>query len=73
MDAECQAKSVSVVEDNEDFYTAQLIAHEIGHRYSHMIYINVPYIFRLTKYANIYVSLRALSHITRELSLILWF
>ena len=33
MDAECQAKSVSVVEDNEDFYTAQLIAHEIGHRY----------------------------------------
>ena len=33
MDAECKAKSVSVVEDNDDFYTAQLIAHEIGHRY----------------------------------------
>ena len=32
MDAECKAKSVSVVEDNRDFYTAQLIAHELGHR-----------------------------------------
>ncbi|XP_052790836.1 A disintegrin and metalloproteinase with thrombospondin motifs 19-like [Mya arenaria] len=29
--AECKAKSVSVVQDNEDFYTAQLMAHEIGH------------------------------------------
>lgn len=33
LEAECKQKSVSIVEDNEDFYTAQLIAHEIGHRY----------------------------------------
>ncbi|XP_053381291.1 snake venom metalloproteinase fibrolase-like [Mercenaria mercenaria] len=30
-EAECKQKSVSIVEDNEDFYTAQLMAHEIGH------------------------------------------
>ncbi|KAL4218953.1 A disintegrin and metalloproteinase with thrombospondin motifs 14 [Mactra antiquata] len=30
-EAECKQKSVSIVEDNEDLYTAQLIAHEIGH------------------------------------------
>ncbi|XP_045210527.2 metalloprotease mig-17-like [Mercenaria mercenaria] len=30
-EAECKQKSVSIVQDNEDFYTAQLMAHEIGH------------------------------------------
>ncbi|KAH3708917.1 A disintegrin and metalloproteinase with thrombospondin motifs adt-2-like isoform X2 [Dreissena polymorpha] len=31
LEAECQAKSVSIVSDEEDFYASQLIAHEIGH------------------------------------------
>ncbi|CAG2212512.1 unnamed protein product [Mytilus edulis] len=30
-DAECKSKSISLVQDNTDFYTAQLMAHELGH------------------------------------------
>ena len=40
-EAECKAKSVSIVEDNEGIYTAQLMAHEIGHRYTANIFISM--------------------------------
>ena len=31
--ADCNVRGVSVVQDQEDFYTAALMAHELGHRY----------------------------------------
>jgi hypothetical protein len=31
--AECKPTSQSIVEDSEEMYTAQTIAHELGHRF----------------------------------------